>query len=423
VWVAPTVVGLDWTSDAWVKSLPVYTVEAAPQRDILISTTELPESQVVGGLEAEGLAPTVSPEASMKAQTVSAVGSPLKVTGKFVTPLSDDTYAGADTALTGIVWGWVDIYRCSDDSYLGGGFTKAGKSAGKFSITIPNPVSEGFYVYITPCSGAGCIEAPGGDWQSYGTFAGCFYSSSGATSYSIGTWSIYDGSGYVYRLAWMIYESVVNDKRKWGAWNLFRNKLSPSWDMGYVVVRFPYETWAHYHPGGEIHLPTANDARSPDVIQHEYGHFAMYTTYGTSFTTNCPSPHYINLWSHVNCAWSEGWASYVSYVTHNDKTYTYANNFEVNEETPTWGTSGWDYGDGVEGRVTAALIDLDDGQNECGGTPRTCDRVGGLRNKLWNTFQGWGLTTTFYDFIHHYSLWYGYPSTVDATLYHNTIDY
>jgi hypothetical protein len=216
----------------------------------------------------------------------------------------------------------------------------------------------------------------------------------------------------------MIYETITNDARNWGTWNFFANRLgSYGKVMPSVTVRFPYETWAHYHPGGEIHLPTMNDARSPDVIQHEYSHFAMYQTYGTSFTTYCPSPHYINGVSHVNCAWSEGWASYVAYVTHSDKTYTYANNFDVNEETPTWGTSGWSNGPAVEGRVTGALMDLTDYQNE------GVDLAQGLMFPLWWVFRYKGMNVNFHDFMADYKSVYAYNTIIVLTLYQNTIYY
>jgi hypothetical protein len=219
----------------------------------------------------------------------------------------------------------------------------------------------------------------------------------------------------------MIYETLINDHRGWGAWNFFRNRLSTYWiDFQGLVVRFPFETWAHYHPGGEMHLPTMNDARSPDVVQHEYGHFAMYKTYGTWFTTYCPSPHYINGISHVNCAYSEGWASYIPYMTHGDKTYTYANNFDVNEETPTWGTSGWANGPAVEGRVTGALIDLTDTGTE------GWDITSGWGLPLWYIFRykaAPAVVVNYHDFMAWFKTVHGYKTPIVLTNWYNTIYY
>lgn len=419
VWVAPSVVGLDWTKPEWTANLPAYEVAAAPQLNTLMPKAAkvelLPTPAFVGNAPKPVAANTGEPIA---APTDGSPGA-LVVTGKFVTPLSNDLYTGADTAMNGIVWGLVEIRRCTDGALLANGMTKEkGANAGKFSITIENPGTAGFQVWIIPDTSAGSVRTGTGGYNSYGTYTSCF--TTGGTSYNIGTYNIYSGSGGVYRGAWMIYETIVNDNRGWGVWNYFANKLGTNgMIMPYLIVRFPFETWAHYHPGGEIHLPTMNDARSPDVIQHEYGHFAMYTVYAGSFTTYCPSPHYINGISHVNCAWSEGWASYVPYMTHNDKTYTYANNFEVDEETPTWATSGWDNGPAVEGRVTAALIDLSDSQNE------GWDLAGGYTSQLWWVFRNKGMNVNFHDFMADFRSKYAssYKTPTVLTLWCNTIYY
>jgi len=422
VWVAPSVIGLDPTSQSWLSNLPKYEIPTAPQPATLVDKAS-PTSPPPENAAFDGVAPTVGPDSGKVISTPSA-GLPgaVLVYGKFQTPLSNDLYAGADTALLGIVWGTFEIRRCDNGVLLGNGVTGPyGTSAGTFSKTIDYPAGAGFKVWIIPDSTAGSVRTgPSGAYNSYGSVtSGCFYPTT--ESYDIGTWSTYAGSGYVYRGAWMIYESIVNDARNWGTWQLFANKLGAYGKvMPYVIVRFPYETWAHYHVGGEIHLPTMNDARSPDVIQHEYAHFAMYQTYGTWFTTYCPSPHYINGVSHVNCAWSEGWASYVPYMAHGDKTYTYANNFDVNEETPTWGTSGWANGPAVEGRVTAALIDFADSQNE------GWDITSGYLLSLWYIFRYKAapiIVVNYHDFMAQLKSVYGYRTPQVLTNWQNTIVY
>ncbi len=410
VWVAPSVIGLDWTSPEWQARLPVYTFSGERPLNTLISMDDWPDDEVdqaAGGV-------VVRPTASSSDMASAPAGGSLKVKGKFTTPLSNDGSTGADTSLQGIVWGWVHIHRCSDNALLGQGLTgDPGKKAGKFKIAVANPGSAGLYAEIFPATSAGEVRTPTGGFDSYATVTPCKYPSLSDTRYKMGTYSMYAGDGGVYRGAWMIYESIVNDNRNWGAWNFFANRLgSEGWVMPSVTVRFPYESWAHYHTGGEIHLPVMNDARSPDVIQHEYGHFAMYTVYGGWFSTYCPSPHYINGVSHVNCAWSEGWASDVPYMTHSDKTYTYANNFEVDEENAT---GYWEDGPAVEGRVTMALIDLQDSENEAG------DVASGLLANLWVVFHHSGMNVNFHDFMADYKATYGYPSSVSNTLAHNTI--
>ena len=97
-------------------------------------------------------------------------------------------------------------------------------------------------------------------------------------------------------------------------WNYLKNE-GPGFDVGPVVARYPFENWPHYHISGfyaqEIHMPDLDSAKSPDTIAHEYGHHVMWFTYGGFFPFSfCPSPHYVNRSSHVNCAWTEGFADF-----------------------------------------------------------------------------------------------------------------
>ena len=72
-----------------------------------------------------------------------------------------------------------------------------------------------------------------------------------------------------------------------GAWMIFsyHNGIAAGWnyietqtgyEMAMATVRWPYEMWPHYHPGGEIHLPDWA-AWYPDIILHEYAHHVMYS--------------------------------------------------------------------------------------------------------------------------------------------------
>jgi hypothetical protein len=412
-WYAPSNKGLDWTSPDWIAKLPKYTEATGHQLDTLVSANE--PAAPPPAAAPEGVAPSPSNDAPKGPQNPGT----LTVYGMFTTPLSGDTYSGANTGALGIAWGEVEVYRCSDNAFLADALTNSyGSTVGQFSVPIANPFANGFYVGIVPDSTAASVRTASGGWDSYATYTSCFYPTADG-SYGIGTWVI--GQGNNWREAMMIYETAVQDARNWGAWNYFANRLGAySTNFPQLIIRYPYETWAHYHPGGEMHLPTANDARSPDVIQHEYGHFAMYQTYGTWFNTYCPSPHYITGVSHVNCAWSEGWASYIPYLTHGDKTYTYANNFDVNEETPTWGTSGWDNGDAVEGRVTCALIDMQDTQNE------GWDLASGWYLNLWYVFKykaAPAVVVNYHDFTYRCKLVYGYRTAIVLTNWYNTIYY
>jgi hypothetical protein len=423
VLVAPSIIGLDPTSQEWLAALPKYDVPTAPQPAILLDSIgpAPPQAEQFAGKSPDAV---VAPSEAAPITPSSGFGGALVVYGWFSTVLSDDSYTGSNTGLMGIVWGQYEIRRCTTNALLGKGLTGPyGTSAGYFSKTIANPGSSGFYVEIIPLSTAGSVRTSTGNDHSYATFTTCFYASSESTTYNIGSWTI--GGGDVYLGAWMIYESIVNDARNWGTWNLFANRLTPGKVLPSVTVRFPDGTWSYYALGGDIHIPTMNDARSPDVVQHEYGHFAMYKTYNNwPPAPYCPSPHYINGAHNVNCAWTEGWASFVPYMAHGDKTYTYANNFEVDEESITWGTSGWAQGPACEGRVTATLIDLSDYENEvssyAGGN--IGDMTSGLTNNLWKTFKS-GMKNNLHDFMAKYKLLYGYKTPIVLTLWWNTVVY
>ena len=141
---------------------------------------------------------------------------------------------------------------------------------------------------------------------------------------------------------------------------------SPQETSGQGTVEWKIDSTdgAYYSRAGNIHLK-GEDPLSDTVVGHEYGHNMMWTIYGAWMpTTYCPSPHYIQQTSHVNCAWTEGWANFITIATNNDPVYRWASGSSLNLETPTWPTSGWDDGDDVEGRVAGALWDMLDSVNE-----------------------------------------------------------
>lgn len=120
----------------------------------------------------------------------------------------------------------------------------------------------------------------------------------------------------------------------------------------------------YYSRGGNVHLK-GDDPLSKTVVGHEYGHNIMWTIYGAWMpTTYCPSPHYIQYFSHVNCAWTEGWANFITIAVNNEPVYYWASGSTLNLENPTWTTPNWDDGDGVEGRVAGAMWDMLDSANE-----------------------------------------------------------
>lgn len=138
----------------------------------------------------------------------------------------------------------------------------------------------------------------------------------------------------------------------------------------------------------------SNQDLAMNVMIHEYGHYAMHWAYGwTNPTAACPNPHMVDAVHNTGCAWSEGWASYLSIAVLNNHIFTHANGAQTRYETFTAPTRN----DSVEGCVTATLWDLDDGGTETG------DTINFSFNNIWTTldsrndgtfnayYQSWGL--------------------------------
>lgn len=190
-------------------------------------------------------------------------------------------------------------------------------------------------------------------------------------------------------------------------------------DPGKCTVEWEYlrDVGAEYVLGEDIHL-RSSDRSFPDVILHEVAHNYMWNIYGEWFpNTHCPSPHYLGQASHVNCAWTEGWASFFPLAVYDDGTANAAifnlGYSQVNMESPD---AAWDRGDEVEGRVTAALWDIydkfDDGADQHGyGFDEIWDVIYNQNDNRFSEF--WSAWKTRGHAKHH----------AVASIYQNTIDY
>jgi len=168
-------------------------------------------------------------------------------------------------------------------------------------------------------------------------------------------------------------------------WN---NVPGACWDMvgpcrAVVILWQPDSNDGTYYfpPTDDVHL-AANDPDSEILVSHEVTHSIMDDVYEDNPPSipNC-DPHFIPTVSSAGCAWVEGFAEWVPAMVFNDPFYRWPNGNSLNLESPTWGSTGWDDGETVEGRVAGALIDLSDTTNE--GT----DRVGEGISDIWTTFQ------------------------------------
>jgi hypothetical protein len=157
------------------------------------------------------------------------------------------------------------------------------------------------------------------------------------------------------------------------------------------------QTWPHFSRNTQkIYLPGVGQDWSnygkQKTLLHELGHHYHWELYGNWLpTTYCPSPHYVNGASHDNCAWTEGFATFVAlYVNQDPNAYGY--NYET---LPS--CSSFTCGSDVEGRVTASLYDMWDSNNEGPQDVYTAGSSGG-KDKIWDTIDVGGHHSRFWNF-------------------------
>ena len=153
--------------------------------------------------------------------------------------------------------------------------------------------------------------------------------------------------------------SIAAGENRRGAFSLI-NDLNDAWRYIWIAgdaIRSPegvHVEWqadsthgTHYN-GGEVHLEgddwgTAASLPPSDTMVHEYGHAVMANVYDGDFPPNdCPSPHYVQQTSGINCAWIEGWADFLVVPVNGDPSYDWPSGSSQNLETPSWGTPGFD---------------------------------------------------------------------------------
>ena len=334
----------------------------------------------------------------------------LAITGKYWCWISENTFTGGVRADVSAprVWATVRIYD-GNDNFLGSGLTE---TDGRFSITVTNPGATGFYVQTLPSSSACHVTKE--DGSDYIGQSSMFYPLPSDTTYDIGEHQVYDHPHY--KGAWRIYETIANDAYDRGAWDFLVNE-GPGYTPPEVTVRFPADGTYYSTGSHEIHIEFESHTKALDVVQHEYGHFVMHMVYNLYWPiTQCPSPHFINRFSHPNCAWTEGWANFLPLAVQNEPNFEWGNGDDENLETKTWGSPGWDDGDGVEGRVAGALYDIYDSTND--GFDTFTD---GFLN-IWDVVYH----QTDDNFAEFYTAWrtrgHDVPNA-NAAIFQNTIDY
>lgn len=202
------------------------------------------------------------------------------------------------------------------------------------------------------------------------------------------------------------------------AWKFFSNN---GYTLPKVNVRWPSRTFlpiidlygAYYQHGGDIYLGM-DAAISPDVLAHEYGHFAMYRVFGNWMPqTNCPENHQINKRENPNCAWTEGWAELMPMVIFSKRNSVYHGHWDYDTELcPFPG----DLGDDVESSVLCSLYDIYDNEND------GYDKISTGFGSIWNTVK----STRLQNFSQFWNVWKAQGNDIYGglgALYQNGIDY
>jgi hypothetical protein len=170
-------------------------------------------------------------------------------------------------------------------------------------------------------------------------------------------------------------------------------------------------------------------ANDPDVIIHEYGHCVMYKVFGDYDPPNDYSNgHWMTGVSEPGCAWSEGWAHFMSLAVFDDKYFTDTTYdvgisdcsvYTANLETRN-GNLDFPDGDSCEGNVAAALWDIYDDHDEM------YDRLSDGFGNIWHVLEERDQTGNEGNFSDFYDSWcdLGYDKPrANSAIFQNDIDY
>lgn len=122
------------------------------------------------------------------------------------------------------------------------------------------------------------------------------------------------------------------------------------WNFATVCGHDPGDIWAVW-PSGDtyednyvIYIAGSDNARSQDVVLHEYGHAMMERAYEGWWPPNATGSHYINKISNQNMAWTEGFADFYPIAVYNDGDFNWTPNSGWPIESEAWvsGDTGCD---------------------------------------------------------------------------------
>jgi hypothetical protein len=388
-----------------------------PGDGVLLKTGDAPVPLPAGNRALEPFPPGIEPapedEVSNRLQTPqsSSPEGSLIVTGWWGYWDRDDNLIGAGEKLLQLVdgngnyltWCWTNL----DGSYTCPAVTNPG-SVGVRTI---------LYTYTSYWPYNDVLQVINPDWGSVVQYT---ITQNYATvlpdgTQDIGSWYLLNGNNWE-RAYWI--QQDLQDVYRY-IWFGTGSSQTPYETTGPGTVSWKIDSLVgnYYAPGGYIYLQ-GEAPLSDAMVGHEYGHNIMHNVYGSAYPTSyCPNPHLINGSSHVNCAWMEGWATFISMAANNDPDYQFTAGGSINLETPTWDELNWDDGDTVEGRVAGALWDMLDFDND--GFDRWTD--GGIAN-IWDTFYH-QTDNNFYEFWTAWCTRGHNQFNAVRSIYQNTIDY
>lgn len=165
----------------------------------------------------------------------------------------------------------------------------------------------------------------------------------------------------------------------------FLNFTYPPTDPGYLAVQWERYQNSQYGLNSSffwaldpVHVFIQHDSSlSSDTVVHELGHHIMWNHTGQWFYYQCGLGHRIFSQELPSCAWSEGWADFLALATDGDDEddcfdfdkgpctgLVDTRHFDLENHTRLDDQGVFPWGDGVEGRVAGALLDLMDPTNE-----------------------------------------------------------
>jgi len=274
--------------------------------------------------------------------------------------------------------GAAQLIRASDGAILD--WQSIGNN-GRFSLSTTNYDGAGYRIYFLPYTQSlRMVRFDGSDYVS----ASGVLSVGGDT----GNWipvSLSNSEAPNFFAAYRIYNALVSDNWYRGAWNWLYAETGFSFNLYALVgkaqeVEYPvptgHGTHAHWGINGRISIEGRDNTASWDVLQHEWFHrVTMYVWDPTSMSWGPPGwggSHWIQNAYNQGMALGEGLAEWNSYraawwagrLAGEYNFFSMANSYNVDLESPTWGSAGWSNGDSVEGRVAGAIIDILDPAND-----------------------------------------------------------